>query len=495
MYFFYCSCIWNMDSVTNGSVLYTWLSPDIIHYLWYDKNQEFVYVTWKTAKRFHVAVLTCSYVIPMTSANPLLTTTISRLPVKSSLLTLSTSAVNVTSTLYNGPIQVINPPRPNWQIALEIFTACLLWLLSIFGNVLVILVVHRSRRLQSTTNYFVVSLSFADLCMALLCMPFILGRVVAQEWLFGEFICKFVRFLQYMAPGATVYVLLAIGVDRFYTIIYPLSFKITRGKAKRMIGISWILSVILSCPAFFFFNLSREPPINGRLFCDTFIDHNAAGVIYTAFIVFVEYLLPSVLIILIYAKIIRHIWNVGISGRTVQRTMNAVPRTKVKTVKMLMIVTAVYFLSWTPFFITQLVYSSANPQYVDPTIYIACVWIAFASSSSNPIIYSYYNSNFRRGCKEVFCMSTMRCYRSNTYAITNPSRFARKNHVGIAPGGIDMNGSTTTRPVSPYKSFDRDANGDKKMAWPLPAGGSTTYLWSRYGAWHRTYSRPSLLLK
>ncbi|XP_072034900.1 probable G-protein coupled receptor 19 [Amphiura filiformis] len=394
----------------------------------------------------------------------------------SDFITQMNAMSSLPSTVTNSTpttLVITNPQRPNWQIALEIFTACLLWLLSIFGNVLVILVVHRSRRLQSTTNYFVVSLSFADLCMALLCMPFILGRVVAHQWLFGVFICKLVRFLQYMAPGATVYVLLAIGVDRFYTIIYPLSFKITRGKAKRMIGISWIVSVILSCPAFFFFNLSNVG--SSWEFCDTFISHHTAGVMYTAFIVLVEYLLPSVLIVLIYAKIIKHIWNVGISGRTVQRTMNAVPRTKVKTVKMLMIVTAVYFLSWTPFFITQLVYSSLNPPYVDPTIYIACVWIAFASSASNPIIYAYYNSNFRRGCKEVFCMSTMRCYRSNTYAITNPSRFARKNHVGIAPGSIDMNG-TSARPVSPYKSFDRDANGDKKMAWPLPAGGSTTYL-------------------
>lgn len=349
--------------------------------------------------------------------------------------------------------------------------------MSIFGNVLVILVVHRSRRLQSTTNYFVVSLSFADLCMAVLCMPFILGRVVAGEWLFGEFICKFIRFLQYMAPGATVYVLLAIGVDRFYTIIYPLSFKITRGKAKRMIAISWMISILLSCPAFFFFK-SRNT--HGWQFCDTFINYNTPGVVYTSFIVFVEYLLPSILIFLIYAKIIKHIWHVGISGRSVQRTMNSVPRTKVKTVKMLMIVTAVYFLSWTPFFITQLVYSNFHPSvYIDPTIYIAVVWIAFASSASNPLIYAYYNSNFRRGCKEVFCMSTMKCYRSNTYAITSTSRFGRKNHVGVAPGSLDMNGSGGgggNRPMSPYKSFDRDANGDKKMAWPLPAGGSTTYL-------------------
>ena len=42
----------------------------------------------------------------------------------------------------------------------------------VFGNVLVILSVAKERSLQNITNYFIVSLAVADLCVAGVVMPF-----------------------------------------------------------------------------------------------------------------------------------------------------------------------------------------------------------------------------------------------------------------------------------------------------------------------------------
>ena len=44
--------------------------------------------------------------------------------------------------------------------------------------------------------------------------------------------CKFVRYVQFVVPCSTIAVLVSICVDRFYTIIYPLSFKVSRTGAK-----------------------------------------------------------------------------------------------------------------------------------------------------------------------------------------------------------------------------------------------------------------------
>ncbi|XP_022082926.1 probable G-protein coupled receptor 19 [Acanthaster planci] len=384
---------------------------------------------------------------------------------------LPTDSTHVASTM--GPTRPTDPnEQETWQIALQMLTAAIMWLMAVFGNCLVILVVRRSRRLQSTTNYFVVSLALADLLVALFCLPVVLIRVISQTWLLGNLLCKVVRFTQYMAPSVTVLVLVGICVDRFYTILYPLSFKITRGKAKKIILVSWFLAIVLSCPTFYFFEVDES---SGVAVCNTYILYSPGGIMYSAFVMLVEYLLPLLIVFVIYTRVVRHIWRVGIgAGWALQRTTNAVPRTKVKTVKMLMIVSAVYFALWGPFFVTQLWFAASSYYTASPEVYIATVWLAFGSSASNPIIYSYYNPNFRRGCREVFCMSTMKCYRSNTYAITTSSRFSKRNHVGVAP--MANFAGERGRPPSPYRTFDRDMNGDKKLAWPLPILGQSTYL-------------------
>ena len=108
-------------------------------------------------------------------------------------------------------------------------------------------------------------------------------------------------------------------------------------------------------------------------------------------------------IIIVYARITRYIWRAGDSGRRLQRTTNPVPRAKVKMVKLIMVVNACVPLLMAPYFIAHLWYSTHSKSQIDPTIYSTVLWIYFATSVLKPIIYLCFNSNFRRGCKEVLC--------------------------------------------------------------------------------------------
>ncbi|PRD18617.1 UNVERIFIED_CONTAM: Dop2R [Trichonephila clavipes] len=53
-------------------------------------------------------------------------------------------------------------------------------LVAVVGNILVILSVYKERKLQSATNYFIVSLAFADLLVAAVVMPFAVYVLVSN---------------------------------------------------------------------------------------------------------------------------------------------------------------------------------------------------------------------------------------------------------------------------------------------------------------------------
>lgn len=343
------------------------------------------------------------------------------------------------------------------------------WLVSILGNALVCLVIHRSRRTQSTTNYFVVSMACADLLMSLGCGPFVLLQVSMGRWPLSAAACKAVRYLQHLCPGVQVYVLLSISIDRFYTIIYPLSFKVSREKAKKMILASWLFDAAFVSPCLFFYGSTSTDS-----HCDFFLAEGWGGVAYAAVHLLFGFLVPVGLIVSFYQRVVRYIWRISADGHTVRRTMNIVPRTKVKTIKMFLMLNSVFFLTWTPFYVAQLWHPRASdgPDRKELLFFTAIAWISFSSTASKPTLYSVYNANFRRGMRETFCMSSMKCYRSNAYTITASSRMAKKNYVGV----VDMQvQAKTLAKDSVYDTFDREAK-EKKVAWPTTANPPNTFV-------------------
>ncbi|NXT64706.1 GPR19 protein, partial [Chaetops frenatus] len=297
-----------------------------------------------------------------------------------------------------------------------------LWLISILGNFLVCLVIHRSRRTQSTTNYFVVSMACADLVSSVGSAPFLLLQLSSGRWMLGSGVCRLLRYIQYLTPGVQIYVLLAISVDRFYTIVYPLSFKVSRGKAKKMILASWLCGALFASPACFLYGSSNDHHCN--FFLPDSWQGAASGVIHLSVLLL---LIPSLLIILCYQKLFTYIWRSGTEDTAGRKTTNLVSRRKVRTVKMFFIFVLGFLLSWLPFFVVQLWHPQETDYRKSSLLFLAVTWISFSSSASKPILLYIYNANFRRGMQEICCI--WKYPRSNIYTITTSSRTAKNNHI------------------------------------------------------------------
>lgn len=92
----------------------------------------------------------------------------------------------ITVTEFHNTSFSVEWAMPEWEAILTIVTLTLCILLTIVGNVLVILGVFTYKPLRIVQNFFIVSLAVADLTVAILVMPLnvaysVLGRLVLQN--------------------------------------------------------------------------------------------------------------------------------------------------------------------------------------------------------------------------------------------------------------------------------------------------------------------------
>lgn len=80
---------------------------------------------------------------------------------------------------------------PVYVFAYVTAISALVFMLGVLGNVMVIAVICQIRAMRNSTNYFLFSLSIADLCVLLVCQPVAIMDFYAKErWFIGEVMCK-----------------------------------------------------------------------------------------------------------------------------------------------------------------------------------------------------------------------------------------------------------------------------------------------------------------
>ena len=87
-------------------------------------------------------------------------------------------------------------------------------LLSIFGNLIVLVVFGVRKRPKSEMGIFIINLAIADLLMACFCMPFSFTRTMLGRWIFGQIMCPLVLFMQVTSVAVSIFTNMAIGIDR-----------------------------------------------------------------------------------------------------------------------------------------------------------------------------------------------------------------------------------------------------------------------------------------
>ncbi|XP_038070569.1 octopamine receptor-like [Patiria miniata] len=358
-------------------------------------------------------------------------------------------------------------PSPSPPV-LGISVLLLVILAGILGNILVCLAVTQFRTLRTVANFYVVSLAVADVLVCTAVMPLALYQeATGGMWYLPGPLCKIWGAMDIMLSSSSILHLCAISIDRFNAITKPIKYvaKRTAKMAFTRIAIVWMLSALVSIPAFFLFQKEN----------DLCVPNDTTNV-YAWCSSSISFYIPCVVILIVYFKIynaakrrarrvihpgpvctisanIRQHAAVSQSsfqdeGRSNQLSSPAiadrpdsvqsvepvppgvpvrdvVPVTAMlstraeaqsrislarerKAARTIGIVVGAFIVCWLPFFILHSIFNpmcSSGHEGLSceavPTLYRIFTWVGWCNSSLNPIIYTVFNREFRQAFKKL----------------------------------------------------------------------------------------------
>uniref|UniRef100_T1IJG9 G-protein coupled receptors family 1 profile domain-containing protein n=1 Tax=Strigamia maritima TaxID=126957 RepID=T1IJG9_STRMM len=172
-------------------------------------------------------------------------------------------------------------------------------LLTIGGNILVLVAVMFNLHLRSSTNYFIVNLAVADLLLGTTVLPFSASLEVLGRWSFGQVFCDVWAAVDVLCCTASIMSLCVISLDRYIGVSRPLTYTtiMTEKRSILFIFFIWIASIIISVGPLFGW---KEPPSEDESECNV---TSQPG--YVLFSVSGSFYIPTCVILIVYARIYR----------------------------------------------------------------------------------------------------------------------------------------------------------------------------------------------
>ncbi|XP_064246483.1 galanin receptor type 1-like [Passer domesticus] len=290
------------------------------------------------------------------------------------------------------------------------------------GNIMSIRVLTRKRRSRvsslSATRSLLINLAVCDLMVVCICMPITVGNLIYKAWVYGDFLCRAVPFIQAVSVSASVLSLTVISVNRYYSVHNPLNARsfFTQRRILSTILVVWVLSSGICMPLIFMNKRDEIGVVEGLplvfSICREIWPQERLKQAYNFLLFCALYCLPVLFNMVICFLTVRRLWSRSSQLKESSALNRSLPASRLKirrkVAQMVVALVLLFAISWLPVYLMDIWIDFNIPkslQDVTPSPWILQLrpfaqWLGLTNSSLNPICYCFVG-NLYRSAKEM----------------------------------------------------------------------------------------------
>nr|4ZUD_A Chain A, Chimera protein of Soluble cytochrome b562 and Type-1 angiotensin II receptor [synthetic construct] len=275
----------------------------------------------------------------------------------------------------------------------------IIFVVGIFGNSLVVIVIYFYMKLKTVASVFLLNLALADLCFLLTLPLWAVYTAMEYRWPFGNYLCKIASASVSFNLYASVFLLTCLSIDRYLAIVHPMKSRLRRTMlvAKVTCIIIWLLAGLASLPAIIHRNVFFIENTNITVCAFHYESQNSTlpiGLGLTKNIL--GFLFPFLIILTSYTLI----WKALKKAYEIQKNK---PRND-DIFKIIMAIVLFFFFSWIPHQIFTfldvliqlgIIRDCRIADIVDTAMPIT-ICIAYFNNCLNPLFYGFLGKKFKR---------------------------------------------------------------------------------------------------